>query len=72
MARCMIIDSGLDKRYWGEAVVTANYLQNRLPTKSSNSTLYEKWHSQKPNLKNVHIFGCEAYVKIPDELRRKL
>lgn len=71
MARCMIIGSGLPKRYWGEAVVTANYLQNRLPTKFSNSTPYEKWHSQKPNLQDIHTFGCEAYVKIPDELRRK-
>lgn len=68
----MIIDSGLAKKYWGEAVTTANYLQNRLPTKCNNSTPYEKWFSQKPNLKNIHVFGCEAYAKIPDELRRKL
>jgi len=72
MTRCMIIDSGLAKKYWGEAVVTANYLQNRLPTKSEGRTPYEKWHSQKPNLKDTHIFGCTAYVKVPDELRRKL
>lgn len=72
MARCMIFDSGVTKKYWGEAVVTANYLQNRLPTKSNNCTPYEKWNSRKSTLKDIHIFGCEAYAKIPDELRRKL
>lgn len=72
MARCMIFDSGVVKKYWGEAVVTANYLQNKLPTKSNNCTPYEKWNSRKSTLKDIHIFGCEAYAKIPDELRRKL
>lgn len=46
MARCMIIDSGLAKKYWREAVVTANYLQNKLPTKFEDKTSYEKWHLQ--------------------------
>jgi len=72
MARCMIIDCNLAKKYWGEAIVTGNHLQNRLPAKSESKTPYEKWHSQKPNLKDTHIFGCVAYVKIPDEQRRKL
>lgn len=38
MATCMLIDAGLEKRYWGEALLTATYLQNRLP---SNSKPYE-------------------------------
>lgn len=34
MARCLILDSGMHYRYWGEAINTANYLQNILPSKS--------------------------------------
>ena len=33
MANCMLIQSNLDRCYWAEALNTANYLQNRLPTK---------------------------------------
>ncbi|KAK2578839.1 hypothetical protein KPH14_012194 [Odynerus spinipes] len=28
--------------------------------------------SEKPSFKDIHVFGCEAYVHIPDERRRKL
>lgn len=34
MARCMLLDAGLPTKYWAEAVNTASYLQNRLPTRS--------------------------------------
>lgn len=27
MATCMLVDAGLEKRYWGEAMLTATYLQ---------------------------------------------
>lgn len=38
MGRCMLIDSKLNLRYWGEAINTANYLQNHLPTRSTDKT----------------------------------
>ncbi|KFD54653.1 hypothetical protein M513_04353 [Trichuris suis] len=34
MATCMLLDAGLHNRVWGEAVRTAAYLQNRLPSRS--------------------------------------
>ena len=61
-----------EKKYWGEAVNTANYLQNRLPTKATDKTPYELWFSRKPDVKNLHVFGCEAYAHIHKEQRRKL
>lgn len=42
MARCMIIESKLDNRFWGEAVMMANYIQNRLPWKSVQVTPFEE------------------------------
>lgn len=50
-ARTMIITSGLDKSFWGEAVLTVTYLINILPTSSLqiNKTPYEMWHNKKPH-----------------------
>ena len=72
MARCMITDANLENKYWGKAVNTANYLQNRLPSKPINKTPFELWYSKVPNVEHLHIFGCEAFVHIPDTKRKKL
>lgn len=36
MARCLLKESKLPNSFWAEAVNTANYISNRLPTKSLN------------------------------------
>ena len=72
MARSMLIDSDLPKKYWGEAVVTANHMQNRLPVTGNEVTPYESWNKRKPNLQYVKQFGCIAYAAIPPERRQKL
>ena len=36
MARAMMIESHVPKSFWPEAVATANYLSNRLPTQKLN------------------------------------
>lgn len=72
MARCMIIDAGMHYRYWAEAVSTANFLQNMLPTKPIQLTPYEMWCGEKPDFGMMQIFGSEAYVFVPKEKRTKL
>jgi hypothetical protein len=50
--------------FWGEAMITAVYLQNRLPTKSlAGRTPYEVWHGRKPAVNHLRVFGCRAFVK---------
>lgn len=68
----MLVDSGLEKRFWGEAVLTATYLQNRLPSRSVAKTPYELWWGRKPDLGHLKVFGSEAYVHIPGTRRSKL
>lgn len=53
-------------------MVTANYLQNRLPTNAIDKTPYERWYSRKLNLDNIHIFGSKAYIQIPEQRCCKL
>ena len=38
----------------------------------SGKTPYQLWHGEKPNLEHIRVFGCAAYVHIPDGERRKL
>lgn len=49
MMRCLLTEADLDKKFWGETITTANYLQNILPTKAASATPYELWHDQKPS-----------------------
>jgi len=56
MARCMLIGADMNNKYWGEAITTANYLQNRLPYKTSKTTPYEEWNQKKPDMRNIYEF----------------
>ena len=59
--------------YWAEVVNTAVYIMNRTPTAAVHDvTPEEKYSGKKPDLSHLKVFGCIAYVHIPDELRRKL
>jgi transposase InsO family protein len=62
--RAMVHNAGLNKRFWGEAVLTAAYLVNRSPSEAikTDKTPYELWHNQKQKLKCLRVFGCTAYV----------
>ena len=70
----MLSYAKLPKIFWGEALYTANYLQNRSPTKALpiNKTPFELWYGYQPNLSYLKVFGCKAHVFIPKEQRRKL
>ena len=74
MARSMLSDAGLPNTYWGDAILHAAWIVNRIPTRAleGDITPYKSFYGVKPSLANLRIFGCKAYVHIPDEKRRKL
>ena len=43
MMNAMLISSGLPQNMWGEAVLSANYLLNKVPRKEAWKTPYEMW-----------------------------
>ena len=46
---------------------------NRTPTAAVHGiTLEEKYTCRKPDISHLKVFGCIAYVHIPDERRTKL
>ena len=70
---CMLIESDMHKKFWGEAIMTAAYIHNRSPKKSLNyQTPEEVWTGTKPDLSHMRTFGCKAHVYIPNHKRGKL
>ncbi len=59
----MLIHAGLPSTIWPEAIVAACYITNRLPTKAlDGKTFYDAWYKKKPDLANLRVYGCNAYV----------
>ena len=72
--QALLADSGLPMSFWLDAVLTRQYLVNRLPTStlSNNLTPFEViTNGQKPDLSHLRVWGCDCYVAIPDEVRAK-
>ncbi|OMO58188.1 Integrase, catalytic core [Corchorus capsularis] len=46
----MMAQANLPISYWGDALLTAAYVLNRVQSKSVSSTLYELWTGEKPDL----------------------
>ncbi|KAI3773048.1 hypothetical protein L6452_04246 [Arctium lappa] len=49
MVNAMLISSGLSQNMWGEAILSANYLLNKIPRKKKDETPYELWMGRKPS-----------------------
>ena len=57
--------------FWAEAISTACYVRNRSPTAFlKNVTPYKHWYGKKPDVSNLKVFGCKAYVHVPDAKRK--
>eukprot|EP01018_Ginkgo_biloba_P019031 Gb_39504 [translate_table: standard] len=69
----MLKSKNLPNDYWAEVVVTTVYILNHGPTKSvKNITPKEAWSGYNPSVTHFQVFGCVAYVHIPDKKQKKL
>ena len=66
MLNAMLISLGLPSDMWGEAILFAYHLLNRIPLKKSYKTSYELQNGYKPNLSYLKVWGCLAKVEISD------
>jgi Reverse transcriptase (RNA-dependent DNA polymerase)/GAG-pre-integrase domain len=72
--QALLADSGLPMSFWLDAVLTRQYLVNRLPTSTlpSNTTPFESLTGgRKPDLSHLRVWGCDCYVAVPAEIRGK-
>ncbi|EOY21703.1 Uncharacterized protein TCM_013805 [Theobroma cacao] len=73
MARCLLFEKSLPKKFWVEACNTAVYLLNRLPTKVvTRLTSYEAWNNKRSSVSYLRIFGSLCYHQILENFRGKL
>jgi hypothetical protein len=58
---------------WSEAIFTASNLVNRSPTCANPGAIpEEKYSGTIPDIHNLRIFGCLAFLHIPKESRKKM
>ncbi|KAL2231123.1 UNVERIFIED_CONTAM: hypothetical protein Sindi_1706700 [Sesamum indicum] len=72
LARALLFQAHLSKKFWGESVLTATYFINRLPTfvlhwKSPFEILYNK----PPNLNHIKVFDCICFATNTSPLKHK-
>ena len=72
MMRSMMSRSNLPEYLWGEAIKTANYILNRVPSKSVPKTPFELWTSRKPSLNHFRVWGCPDEVRLYNPQEKKL
>jgi hypothetical protein len=68
----MLDTSGLSKAWWGEAILTACHVLNRVPTKNKEITPFEEWEKKRLKLTYLRTWGCLAKVNVPIPKKRKL
>ncbi|GJV35020.1 retrovirus-related pol polyprotein from transposon TNT 1-94 [Tanacetum coccineum] len=72
-ARSFLLSADVPSVFWGEAVLTATYVINRIPT-AHNSGLspFERLYGQVPDYSSLRVFGCTCFVLKPHVERTKL
>jgi transposase InsO family protein len=50
LVNAMLETTGLSKEWWGEAILTACHVLNRLPTKNKEIISFEVWKKKRLNL----------------------
>ena len=73
VVRTLLLESFVPSKFWVEALCTAVYLINRLPSRVLNfdSPYYHLYHKH-PNYLDMHTFGCVCFVHLPPHERHKL
>ena len=62
MMNAMLLSFGMPDDMWGEAVLSACYILNKVPHKKLDKTPYELWKGFSPNLNYLMVRGCFAKV----------
>ena len=73
MVRSMLDQAQLTPSFWAEAATTAVELRNVTGSRQRGGmTPHELLTGRKPDVRNLRVFGCEAWIHVPKQQRRKL
>ena len=69
-AQALRFEACLPQSYWEFSVEFAVHVYNRTPVKHiAWRTPFEVLNGTKPDISHLRVFGCGAYVYIPDDVR---
>jgi hypothetical protein len=68
----MLLDAKLPIRFWGEAVITAYYLRNRILISPNGNTPEEAYSGKRPNIGHLRAYGYVVYVYVSKKNRLKM
>jgi hypothetical protein len=68
VARCLLVEAQVHKRYWSKIMCAAVYLKNRTLTNTiEKKTPYEIFFKRKPNVTNLRLHGSKIFVRRPEQ-----
>jgi len=71
LANALLQSLGIAEVWWGEAVLTMNYVLNKVPPRNCEVTPFEEFNGRKPDL-SFSDWGCLAKVNVSLSKKRKL
>ncbi|CAH9146417.1 unnamed protein product [Cuscuta epithymum] len=73
LTRTMLLESSIPSQFWVDAIFTASYIINRLPSPLlGNSSPYEKLFQKVPDYAFMRVFGCSCFPNISASSANKL
>ncbi|XP_075665241.1 uncharacterized protein LOC142634878 [Castanea sativa] len=73
VVRTLVISASLPERFWGEAVLTAVYTINCIPSPTTHKkSPFELLYDQTPDYSSLRVFGCACFVSLSPHERTKL
>ncbi|KAL2941800.1 Retrovirus-related Pol polyprotein from transposon TNT 1-94 [Bienertia sinuspersici] len=72
VSRALFFQSKVPKHFWGECVLTATHIINRLPLSVLNNVSpFQKLFNITPDLNHLRVFGCLCFVSTSKVQRSK-
>ncbi|CAH9114096.1 unnamed protein product [Cuscuta europaea] len=73
LARTMLIAASLSANFWVDAVLTATFIINRIPSPTLHGlSPFEKLFNRKPDMSVFRVFGCACFPKFTASSANKL
>ncbi|GJT01739.1 retrovirus-related pol polyprotein from transposon TNT 1-94 [Tanacetum coccineum] len=65
IARALRLQANLPLKFWGDCILTATYLINKMPLKLLDwKSPYEKLYGKPPTYDHLRVIGCPCYAAI--------